>query len=282
MGDWVVVRPDGTEQAIVGMLPRRGVIVRRDPTQVARSQVVVANIAAALLAFPLDSPLGRGRLERSLALVHEGGVEPILLFTKADQPTERAAVMAVADEIAPLVERIEVSCDDPAALQRLAERIARAGDTALLGASGVGKSSLVNALLGRDMLAVGAVRSRDGRGRHTTTTRRLVALPLGGVVIDTPGLRALGLWSDEEADLSDTFPEVEAWASDCRFRDCAHRDEPGCAVRIATTNGKLSPDRYRAYLALVAELADLDDKRLAQERRPRGRPAPPAGRPGST
>jgi ribosome biogenesis GTPase len=260
-GDWVAVDAAG---AIVAVLERRGVIVRRAPGGATAHQVLAANVDLALIVEPASAPNER-RLERLLALAGSDGVSAALVLTKADladvdDPQLIAARLArqlgIADALA-------VSAPQGDGLS-LVHSLLEPGSTAvLLGVSGVGKSTLVNALLGEQRQPTQPVREEDGRGRHTTVTRELLALPSGALLIDTPGLREVGLWDGA----GDAFADVEALAARCRFADCAHETEPGCAVR-----GALAPDRIAAWRKLVREQAWIADrKRAAREREESGR-----------
>jgi len=270
VGDWVGVVRDGSSPAIVAVAPRRGVIVRRDPADRLTAQVVAANVDTVLCVFGLDRPLRPRRVERVLVLVHEGGASPVVVLTKGDlddlAPDRPETATALIHRLAPSVPVHVVSSRTGAGLDGLAAYLGSGSTVALLGESGAGKSSLVNALVGTSEAEVGTVRDRDRRGRHTTTVRRLFALPGGASLIDTPGLRSLGLW-DAADGVDEAFPDVAGHAEGCRFRDCRHEDEPDCAVRAAAEAGALPPARLTAYRSLRAEVDLVEIRREAGRRR---------------
>jgi ribosome biogenesis GTPase len=277
VGDWAAVERIDDAAAIVAVAPRRGVVVRRDPGEHAEAQVVAANVDVVGCVFGLDRPVRIRRVERLLVIVHEGGARPIVILTKCDvggDPTD------VLDELgalpdAPMV--VLTSVRTGVGIEQLHRLLLPNRTLALLGESGAGKSTLTNALVGTESQSVGAVRAKDRRGRHTTTVRRLLPCPDGGAVIDTPGLRALGMWDTAEG-IAEAFPDIAALAVRCRFRNCMHRDEPGCAVRKSVASGVLPRTRHRSYLDLVHELEDVEGRRVARVRRrgegKRPRPAP--------
>ncbi|MBM3685126.1 MAG: ribosome small subunit-dependent GTPase A [Actinobacteria bacterium] len=279
VGDWAAVEQVDRAAAVVALAPRRGVVVRRDPGEHADAQVVAANVDVVGCVFGLDRPVSLRRVERLLVLVHEGGASPCVILTKADAASVEE-LRAVLDDLATLPGTppvVVTSVRTGTGLDDINRLLLPARTLALLGESGAGKSTLTNALVGSDLQHVGDVRARDRRGRHTTTVRRLLPCPEGGAVIDTPGLRALGMWDAVEG-LAEAFPDIVALAPRCRFRNCTHRDEPGCAVRRAVASGELAKARHRSYLDLRAELDDVEDRRVARVRRHgegrRPRPAP--------
>jgi ribosome biogenesis GTPase / thiamine phosphate phosphatase len=255
-GDFVAALPDGPVRAV---LSRRGVIARRVDK---RAQVLAANVDLALLTAPLPEPNAR-QMERLAALAQADGVPVALVLTKADlDPDADRAALDMAREIG-LVDAVAVSTrsgDGIAILRTLLSP----GDTAvLLGPSGAGKSTLVNALLGEERQATGEIRAGDGRGRHTTVTRELIALPGGALLIDTPGVREVGLWDGA----GETYADIDELAAACRFADCMHETEPGCAVRDA-----VEPERIEAWRKLAREQQWVDDRRAAaRDREERGR-----------
>lgn len=251
VGDWVAVRDaDGDAAVVVDVAPRWSELSRRDPDGT-RVQVLAANLDLVVVTAPADR-LSANRVDREVVLAWESGAVPLVVLTKADL----AADGAVADLGRRLgaVEVLATSTVTTEGLDVLAERLRPARTAVLLGPSGAGKSSLTNALLGSDLLAIGDVRDADQRGRHTTTGRSLHVVPGGGVLIDTPGLRSLGLIGDGEG-IAAAFPEVDALAATCRFADCAHDSEPGCAVLAAEARGELDPERLASYRKLLRELA---------------------------
>ena len=269
VGDWVAVSHDGSTPAIVAVAPRHGVIVRRDPADRVSAQVVAANIDTAFCVFGLDRELRPRRVERVLVLVHEGGATPVVVLTKHDLADpgdeETEARVAMVRDMAAEVAVFVVSSHSGAGMEALSPYLRPGQTVALLGESGAGKSSLVNALVGLGHAEVGAVRDRDRRGRHTTTARRMFLVPDGGTLVDTPGLRALGLWEGAEG-VEEAFADVVKLALDCRFRDCRHHDEPGCAVRAAVRKGKLVASRLAAYRSLRVEVDTVEAKKEAGRR----------------
>jgi len=263
VGDWVAMRP--TCPAIIeAVLPRSSAFVRQRAGVAIGAQVVAANVDLALLATAVVGDLNPRRLERYVTIAWESGALPIVLMTKADLATaeELEAAHVTVRSVAPGVDVLALSTHTGEGLDALGRLLAPARTAVLVGSSGVGKSTLVNALLGATRLATAAV-SPDGRGRHTTTHRELVRLASGAMLIDTPGMRELQLWSDGEG-LAASFTDVETLARDCRFGDCAHGSEPGCAVRAAVAAGSLALDRLESYFKLRRELerhARLTDPR---------------------
>ncbi len=270
VGDWVVVVPgsDGGSGAITAVLPRSTKFSRKTAWQAAEEQVLASNIDVALLVASMNEDLSLRRLERYLILAWESGARPVIVLTKADlHPTPDTAVAEV-ETIAGGVPVHAISCVTRVGLDELTAVLEPGLTAVLLGSSGVGKSTLVNTLAGEELLATQEIRD-DGKGRHTTIRRELILLPSGALVIDTPGIRELQLWVADEG-IEEAFEDVTELFAQCRFSDCAHDQEPGCAVRAALENGTLAPDRWDSYLKLQAELAHLDrklDKRAASEAR---------------
>ncbi|MEV5508370.1 ribosome small subunit-dependent GTPase A [Streptomyces orinoci] len=267
-GDWAAV--DLAELQIRALLPRRTAFVRSTSSKRSEGQVLAANVDRALIAVPLSADLDLGRTERFLALAWESGAEPVLVLTKADLVGPQVLEHLLADTraVAPGARVLAVSAETGSGIGELAAVLA-GGTCALLGVSGAGKSTLANALAGAEAQQVQAIRDRDGKGRHTTTTRNLLLMPGGGVLIDTPGLRGVGLW-DAHSGVTRTFAEIEELAAGCRFHDCAHESEPGCAVRAAVSDGALAERRLDSYRKLLREnrrLAARADARLRAELR---------------
>jgi ribosome biogenesis GTPase / thiamine phosphate phosphatase len=261
VGDWVsVALPDGEGDAVIhGVLPRRGVFARRAAGE-EHAQVVAANVDTAFLVAGMTADLNLRRLERYLVAARDGGVAPVIVLTKTDLSDAVEETRALVAQIAIGAPVLAVSALTGEGIEAL-RALTPAGETvALLGSSGAGKSTLLNALAGEALMATGAVREDDQRGRHTTRHRELFRLPGGALVIDTPGMRELGLLADEEA-LDATFADIAALPH-CRFSDCSHGSEPGCAVRAALESGALSEARWRAYLKLQREMefAEARDK----------------------
>jgi ribosome biogenesis GTPase / thiamine phosphate phosphatase len=253
VGDWVAVR-DGRIHAV---LPRRTAVTRRTPGSNAGEQVLAANVDLVVVVVAPGRDANPRRVERLLALAWESGGQPVVVLGRADLcpdwGTDVGTELAGLAAVAPGVRVLALSCYTGQGVDEIGALLAPGHTAVLLGSSGVGKSTLVNRLAGRDLLATGEVRD-DGKGRHTTTTRQLVALAGGGLVIDTPGLRELGLWTNG-AGTAAAFDDVEALAAGCRFDDCRHRTEPGCAVLEALEDGRLAADRFAAWEKLQRELA---------------------------
>jgi ribosome biogenesis GTPase len=272
VGDWVAVER-ATEPPLVGaVLPRRTRISRRvspDPTaDTGREQVVAANVDVVFCAFAVVDPLVPRLLERYLTLAWASGARPVVLLTKADledDPRSSAHEIAAVGSDVPVH---LVSTRSGLGLDEVRAYLAPGVTGALIGPSGVGKSSLVNALVGDELLATGETR-KDGAGRHTTTRRELVLLPGGGLIVDNPGMREVHLWLADEG-LREVFADVTELVAQCRFRDCRHEREPGCAVQEALASGALDPERWASYRELERELADLEE-RLARRERLRAR-----------
>lgn len=266
-GDWVALSPtDPPEIAVV--LPRRTAVVRASASRTSEGQVLAANIDTVAIVVSLATQSDPGRVERMTALAWDSGARPVLVLTKADTATaqQSADLASATADLAPGVEVLLTSSFTGEGLDRL--RAALTGTVVLLGPSGVGKSTLGNALLGTDRLDTGHVRTGDGKGRHTTVHRELVPLPGGGVLIDTPGLRGVGL-HDSESGLQQVFAEIEELAARCRFTDCEHTNEPGCAVSQAISEGLLSERRLASYRKLQREnawAASRTDARMRAER----------------
>jgi ribosome biogenesis GTPase len=249
-GDWVALDADDT---IVAVLERRGTIVRRAAGPASDPQVLAANVDLALIVEPLPNPNAR-RVERFAALAAAGGVPAALILTKADlDPDAWQAATPLARGVG-LTEAITISATTGEGLGALRSILAAGATAVLLGPSGAGKSTLANSLLGTDRQDTGAVRTHDGRGRHTTVIRELLTLPGGALLIDTPGIREVGLWDGADG----AFADIEAAAVNCRFSDCAHDAEPGCAVRTA-----VEEERIAAWRKLAREQAWIEDRRAA-------------------
>ncbi|WP_327182736.1 ribosome small subunit-dependent GTPase A [Streptomyces sp. NBC_01334] len=268
-GDWAAVDPEADPPAVLALLPRRTAFVRSTSSKRSDGQVLAANIDLVVIAVSLAVELDLARMERFLALAWECGAQPLLALTKADlveDPVSLGYLVADCEAAAPGVRVLAVSAENGAGVEELATAVA-GGTAVLLGQSGAGKSTLANALLGEDAQQVQAARDSDGKGRHTTTTRDLMPLPGGGVLIDTPGLRGVGLW-DAESGIAQVFSEIEELARSCRFHNCAHDAEPGCAVLSAMADGELSERRLHSYRKLLREneyIASRTDSRLEAE-----------------
>jgi ribosome biogenesis GTPase / thiamine phosphate phosphatase len=275
VGDWVALsdRPDAASATIHAVLPRATGFSRKAAGDGDAEQVIAANVDVVLLVSAFGDDLNVRRIERYLASGWEGGAQPAIVLNKSDLADDLAADVAEVEAVAFGVPVHVVSCLDGAGIEELRTYFAGSRTVAVLGSSGVGKSSLLNRLLGWERQEVGGLRG-DGKGRHTTTHRELVRVPGGGLVLDTPGMRELGLWNAGSG-VGETFADVTELAAECRFADCEHRTEPGCAVRAALVDGRLAEDRLESFRKLERELRRLelkaDPRARAEARRERRR-----------
>lgn len=275
VGDWVFVSladaHEGTDAnaasqsstphtIIHAVAPRQSRFSRKVAGDTTREQIVAANVDVVLLVTGLDNDYNLRRIERYVTLAWNSGARPVVVLNKADLADDIAEVIREVESVAIGIDVIAVSTIGEPGMAPLLRHLVRGQTVALLGSSGVGKSSIVNAIIESDALATTEVRADDSRGRHTTTFRELFVAPSGVLIIDTPGMRELQLWAEEE-DVNQTFPEIYELASQCRFADCAHDTEPGCAIQAALDAGTLDPKRYRSYLKLLKEVAFLDRRK---------------------
>jgi ribosome biogenesis GTPase / thiamine phosphate phosphatase len=266
VGDWVVARPlEGERKALIeAVLPRRSAFTRKEAWERTVEQVVAANVDTVFLVTAFGNDLNPRRMERYLIGAWESGATPVIVLNKADLSTDPVSEAAPIEAVAFGVPVHAVSASTGEGLDALESYIVRGSTVALLGSSGVGKSTLVNRFAEERVMKVRSLR-QDGRGRHTTTHRELVPLPRGGLLLDTPGMRELQLWAGEEA-LDSTFDDVVSLFADCRFSDCAHEREPGCAVQGALRDGTLSRERYDSWRKLQRELRWLEIRQDARMR----------------
>lgn len=272
VGDWVAIRHNsaGAKATIEAVLPRRSCFARRAAGDPTRKQLVAANIDTVFLVCGLDDDFNLRRIERYLVAIQTSGAVAVVVLNKADLCADPEALRAAAVALAPGIAIHIIRALTPSGTDPLLPHLAPGQTCALIGSSGVGKSTIINRLLGTDRQRTRSVRTRDGRGRHTTTQRELIIIPDRGMLIDTPGMRELQLWDDAAA-IDDAFEDVHTLAGACRFRNCAHDQEPGCAVRIAVETGRLLSTRLDSYRRLhreghvlqerQAELARLEEKR---------------------
>ena len=266
VGDWVSIRPTAEGPAqILAILPRTTCFSRKAAGDTTKRQVVAANIDTVFLVSGLDGDFNSRRIQRYLVAVSDSGARPVVVLNKSDLAENVKTAATKLREIATDVPIHVTSCEDGRGIDALVRYLTVGHTIALLGSSGVGKSTLINRLLGYDRQRTQAVRPRDQRGRHTTVHRELLLHPRNGVIIDTPGMRELRLW-DSSGGIETTFDDIQALVGSCRFRDCQHRTEPGCAVQQAVTNGKISSERLAHYHQLQDERTALGKRRdeLAQ------------------
>jgi ribosome biogenesis GTPase len=258
VGDWAAIRkrPEEDRGVILAVLPRHSAFTRRAAGEPTGEQVVAANVDVVFLVMGLDRDYNLRRLERYLVMARESGAAPVIILTKSDLcpdlSTHLNDVTALAGDIVVHVVNAKVG----EGLDRVRDHLRGGRTGALLGSSGVGKTTIINRLAGSDLRRTQEVRATDSRGRHTTTHRELVVLPDGGMIIDTPGMRELQLWDASDA-VRETFDEIDALAAQCYFADCKHREEPRCAVKAAVAAGTIAAERLDSYLNVQTELAEL-------------------------
>jgi len=257
VGDWVALDRADETAVVRAILPRTGALVRRRPGEADRVQAVAANVGVVLVVESVERGPNPRRIERAAALAFDGGATPIVVLTKIDLIDDPAAAIEKAREGAPFIDIVALSSVSDVGVDELRALLGPGSTAVMLGPSGVGKSTLANRLLGADRLAVSHVRAGDAKGRHTTSHRELVVLPSGGCLIDTPGVRELGLWLGADA-IDAAFPEIEETSAGCRFRDCRHESEPGCAVLEEVVAGSIDPKRLASYHRLRREAEHLD------------------------
>jgi ribosome biogenesis GTPase len=272
-GDFVTIRADEEndgEYLISAIASRRTALTRRAPGRIPEPQILAANVDDVFVMQGMDRPVNFPRLERLLVIAWASGAEPVVLLTKSDQIDDPDAAVKAIQAIAPGVQCLAISTHTGRNIEAVQERIYGTRTVALIGLSGIGKSTLVNTLSGGEVQRIAKVRAVDRRGRHTTVTRDLIPLPGGGIVIDTPGIREIAPW-DARQGLAKTFPLIAEASSQCQFVDCSHEREPDCAVRRLTRERVVNKRRVDHYLKLQAELDEQDLQRVEFERRARGR-----------
>jgi ribosome biogenesis GTPase len=260
VGDWVLIEPGESRATIHAVLPRKSKFSRKVAGEGTAEQIVAANIDSVFLMTSLNDDLNLRRIERYLTTIWNSGAQPVVLLAKADLCDDAAAAITAVAEVAAGVPVHALSSVTGEGVDAIRSYLDPGRTVALLGSSGVGKSTLVNRLLGNDVQKIRGIREDDGRGRHTTTARRLFPLPGGGMLIDTPGMRELQLWDADGEGLSQAFDDIQLLAQGCRFRDCRHEAEPGCAVHAAMAKQELSAERFESYLKLRRELKFVERK----------------------
>ena len=259
VGDFVMVNYiENGDSQILATLPRRTVFSRRDPGPIPRDQAVAANFDYVFIMQSLNMDFNPKRLDRYLTISWQSGATPVILLTKADLVEDYWDYLTQVERVAPGVTTHVVSAHTGYGLQRLNAYLQPGKTVVFLGSSGVGKSSLVNALAGEEIMAVSAIREDDSKGRHTTTHRQLIRLKNGVMIIDTPGMRELGMWDISEG-LGDAFTDVEQFLGRCRFSDCRHKHEPGCSIRAAISAGELDAKRWESYQKLSEEAVSKEE-----------------------
>lgn len=267
VGDWVAVQPNGDSTAIIhAVLPRRTVLLRKAAGILTEAQILAANLDTLFIVTDVDKDFNPRRLERYLTLARESKVQPVILLNKADLNDAAAELVRSVAAVAGGASVLTTSALEGSGVEALRKYLGVGSTSAFIGSSGVGKSTLINQLLGEERLKTSSIREDDGRGRHTTTWRELLLIPEGGIVIDTPGMREVQLWADEES-LDASFHDIEEIAATCRFADCKHQAEPDCAVRIALEDGTISEERWASYGKLRRELRHLEMQQSARARR---------------
>jgi ribosome biogenesis GTPase len=261
VGDWVALSTNLAERTatIHAILPRRTAFVRRAADSTQTPQVVAANIDVAFIVTSMNADLNPRRIERYLTAAAQSGARAVVVLTKSDLCADPSLQAEAVEALAAGCPVVTVSARQGVGLDALLAHLAPGETCVLIGSSGVGKSTLVNVLLGEQRMATQAIRESDDQGRHTTSHRQLVLLPGGGLIIDTPGIREVGLIDADEG-LSLVFEDIEQLAQTCRFNNCGHANEPGCAVRDALRSGALDPDRWANFQKLGLELAAVEDK----------------------
>ncbi|MGA9141934.1 MAG: ribosome small subunit-dependent GTPase A [Methanocella sp.] len=261
VGDWVAVSRDTAGSfTIQAVLPRKSKFSRKDTGRVTGEQVIVTNIDTVFIMTSLNKDFNLRRLERYLAIAKDSGAEPVVVLSKSDVCDDTAQKIDEVREIVPDVNAFAISAVGGKGLEQLSPYLQEGKTVALIGSSGVGKSTLINVLAGRERQKVGEIREDDSRGRHVTTERELILLENGGIIIDNPGMRELQLW-DAGKGLQDLFRDIDELARRCRFSDCKHETEPGCAIKAALRDGTLSEKRLESYRKLQKELAAVERKK---------------------
>lgn len=259
VGDFVMLRfVTNGDSLITATLPRRTFFARKEPGPVPKMQAVAANFDDVFIMQSMNMDFNPKRLERYLTLAWQSGAGPVILLTKADLVEEKMEYLTQVAKVAPGVDIYPVSARTGAGLESLRTYLQPGKTLVFLGSSGVGKSSLVNALAGKTLMEVGGIREQDSKGRHTTTHRQLIKLSGGAMIIDTPGMRELGMWEVAQG-IGEAFEDVERYLGKCRFSDCTHTREPGCAIRSAIETGELDRSRWESYRKLQGEAVDKNE-----------------------
>jgi ribosome biogenesis GTPase len=262
VGDWVAVKlvPNEAKAMIQAILPRRTQIIRKTSGRDTAAQILATNIETVFLVTAADSTFNAARLERMLVMAHESGVRPVVVLNKIDLCDELDAKLAAAARVAGDALVLAVCALTGRGVKKLAAIIKPSDTVVFIGTSGVGKSSLINRLYGEELMPTVEVREQDAKGRHTTSWREMIFLPKGGVVIDTPGMREFHIW-DASQGAKETFPEIEALAPGCHFRDCTHTKEKACAVLAAVAAGTLPRERHESFVKLQLEISCLRESK---------------------